>query len=99
MSVSVISCRFYRFYCVGRILHAQGIEQFLLKHHIPIRSARGCCHDAARQQMRDVGIGECRAETRHRFDIAERANQRRLFVVEHDENVVDQWRESGALGK
>jgi hypothetical protein len=47
--------------------------------------------------MRDVGIGECRAETRHRFDIAERANQRRLFVVEHHKNIVDQWREPGAL--
>src|SRR5215510_10202860 len=47
--------------------------------------------------MRDVGIGEGRAETRHRFDIAERADQRLLFVVEHGENVVDQWRKPGAL--
>src|SRR5262249_55521311 len=47
--------------------------------------------------MRDVGIGEGWAETRYWFDVAERVNQRRLLVIEHDQNVVDQRREPRAL--
>src|SRR4029453_4140359 len=47
--------------------------------------------------MRDVGVGEGRAETGHRFNIAKGANHFRLFEVQHGENVVDQWRKPGAL--
>ena len=52
-----------------RVLHSQGIEQFLSKDHIPIRSAGCFCHNAAGQKMRDVDIGKGRAETGDRLDM------------------------------
>ena len=83
VALGMIGRRFDGFGRVGRVLHAQGIEQFLLKDRIPFRSARGFRHDAAGQEMRDVGIGEGRAETGHRLDMAQGADQRRLVEVEH----------------
>ena len=71
MTVRMIGRGFDSFGRVGRVLHAEGIEQFLLKDRIPIRSTCGFGHDAARQQMRDVGVGEGRAETGHRLDVAQ----------------------------
>ena len=49
--------------------------------------------------MRDVGIGEGRAETGHRLDMAQGADQRRLVEAEHDEHVVDVGWKPGALSE
>ncbi len=49
--------------------------------------------------MRDVGVGEGRAETRHRFDIAQRTDQRRIVEVVHGEHIVDEGWKAGALSK
>ena len=95
----MIGRRFDGFDRVGRVLHAEGIEQFLLKDRIPVRSARGFRHDAAGQKVRDVGIGEGRAETGHRLDMAQRADQRRLVEAEHGEHVVDVGWKPRALGE
>ena len=64
--------------------HEKYVEQFLPQDRSPIRRARGVRHEAAGQDMRDVGIGEGRAETGHRLDMAQGADHRRLVEVEID---------------
>jgi hypothetical protein len=79
--------------------HTEGIEQVLLKHRIPSGCARGLRHDAARQEMCDVGVGEGRAEAGYRLDIAQRADERRVVEVVHGKHVVGEAWKAGALSK
>ena len=59
----------------------------------------GSGDDATGKDVSDVGIGEGRAEARHRFDVAQRANLGRSVDAEQAENVVGVGRQAGALGQ
>ena len=52
-----------------------------------------------RPANRCVGVGESRAEARHRLDLAQRADHRRLVVAEERQHVVGIGRQAGALGQ
>ena len=84
---------------VGGVLHAEGIEQFLLKDSIPIRSACGFGHDATSQEMGDVRIGEGRTETGYRLDVAQGADQRRLVKAEHPKSCRSRRVEAPSAGR
>jgi hypothetical protein len=47
---------------VGRVLHPQRLEQFLTEDRISVGDARSLRHNAASQQVGDVGVGEARPE-------------------------------------
>ena len=96
----MIGCGFDGFGRVGRVLHAEGLEAVLdARTAVPVGSARGLRHDATCQEMGDVGIGEGRAEARHRLDIAQGPDQRRLIEAEQAERIVGIGRQPGPLSE
>jgi hypothetical protein len=80
-------------------MHPQGIEEFPLQNSIPLRNASRLRNDSAGQKMRDVGVGEGGPKARHRIDMAQGMDQRRLFETDHAQRVVRVGRKPGALSK
>ncbi len=81
----------------GGPLHAERIDDGLLGHHLPVRRAECLGHDMPGDHVGDVGIGEAGAEARHRLDVAQGTDHRRLIEAEEADEVVDVGRQPGPL--
>ena len=82
---------------IGGVLHAERGEDLALQHRIPVCGALRSGDNAAGKDVSDIGVGEGRAEARHRFDVSQGTNEGRSVEAEVHEKVVGVRREAGAL--
>ena len=78
-------------------VHAERLES-PARHDASHSSAPSPAPRRAAQHMGDVGVGEGRAEARHRLDVAQRPDHRRPVEAEQADRVVGVGRQPRALG-
>lgn len=82
---------------IGRLLHAQRLQQFLFEHRIPIRCARRLGDNTACQNVSDVRVGEGGAEARDRLDVAQGSDQSVPVKPQYTQRIIGVGRQAGTL--